>query len=179
MLKLGIRIAGKSHQVDIDVREGLDSQWYLYNEWGYTQNKCAITEPTCGICAENHTTSVHLCRVSGCPSRQGIIYRRHEIFMSSNCSGIHPARASGCTCACSAKQAARDAKQEHTGRQETNESVENTFDKMSVVSFKIVEEDVMEGSSASDGNTNKHQENHPSDNYSNTDVLEVAPITNN
>jgi hypothetical protein len=47
-----------------------------------------------------------------------------------------------------ARQAARDAKQEQAGREETNKSVENEFDKMSVVSFEIVEEDVMEGGSA-------------------------------
>jgi hypothetical protein len=50
---------------------------------------------------------------------------------------------------------------------------------MSVVSFEIVEEDVMEGGSASDGNTNKQQEKQPSENCSSTDVLEAAPTTNN
>jgi hypothetical protein len=40
-------------------------------------------------------------------------------------------------------------------QRETNESVEYEFDKMSVVRFEIVEEDVMEWGSASDGNTNK------------------------
>jgi hypothetical protein len=54
MLKHGIRIAGKSYQVEIYVREGLDSQCQLCNEWGHTQNKCTKTEPTCGICAEKH-----------------------------------------------------------------------------------------------------------------------------
>jgi hypothetical protein len=63
--------------------------------------------------------------------------------------------------------------------EQTNESVENEFDKMSVVSFEIVEEDVMEGGSASDGNTNKQQEKQPSENCSSTDVLEAAPTTNN
>jgi hypothetical protein len=38
MLKHGIRIAGKSHQVEIYVHEGLDSQCHLCNEWGHTQN---------------------------------------------------------------------------------------------------------------------------------------------
>jgi hypothetical protein len=178
MLKHGIRIAGKSHQVEIYVREGLDSQCHLCNEWGHTQNKCTKTEPTCGICAEKHATSAHLCRVGGCPSKRGIICRRHEIFKCSNCSGAHPAGASGCTYARRARQAARDAKKEHAGREETNESVENEFDKMSVVSFEIVEEDVMEGGSASDGNTNIQQETQPSDNCSSTDVLEAAPTTN-
>jgi hypothetical protein len=50
---------------------------------------------------------------------------------------------------------------------------------MSVVSFEIVEEDVMEGGSASDSNTNKQQEKQPSENCSSTDVLEAAPTTNN
>jgi hypothetical protein len=54
MLKHGIRIAGKSHQVEICVREGLDSPCHLCNEWGHTQNKCTKTDPTCGICAEKH-----------------------------------------------------------------------------------------------------------------------------
>jgi hypothetical protein len=47
MLKHGIIIAGKSHQVEIYVREGLDSHCHLCNEWGHTQNKCTKTEPTC------------------------------------------------------------------------------------------------------------------------------------
>jgi hypothetical protein len=50
---------------------------------------------------------------------------------------------------------------------------------MSVVSFEIVKEDVMEGGSASDGNTNKQQEKQPSDNCRSTDVFEAAPTTNN
>jgi hypothetical protein len=50
---------------------------------------------------------------------------------------------------------------------------------MSVVSFEIVEEDVMEGGSASDGNTNEQQEKQPSEHCSSTDVLEAAPTTNN
>jgi hypothetical protein len=135
--------------------------------------------PTCGICAEKHATSAHLCRVGGCPSNRGIICRRHEIFKYSNCSGAHPAGASGCTYARRARQAARDAKKEHTAREQTNESVENECDKMSVVSFEIVEEDVMEGGSARDGNTNKQQEKQPSENCSSTDVLEAAPTINN
>jgi hypothetical protein len=156
-----------------------DSQCRLCNEWGHKQNKCTKTEPTCGICAEKQATSAHLCRVGGCPSKRGIICRRYEIFKCSNCSGAHPARASGCTYARRARQAARDAKTEHAGREVTNESVENEFYKMSVVSFEILEEDVMEGGSASDGNTNKQQEKQPSENCSSTDVLEAAPTTNN
>jgi hypothetical protein len=158
MLKHGIRIAGKSPQVEIYVREGLDSQCHLCNEWGHTQNMCTKTEPTCGICAEKHATSAYLCRVGGCPSKRGIICRPHEIFQCSNCSGAHPAGESRCTYARCARQGAQDAKKEHTGREETNESVENEFDKMSVVSFEIVEEDLMEGGSARDGNTNKQEE---------------------
>jgi hypothetical protein len=50
---------------------------------------------------------------------------------------------------------------------------------MSVVSFEIVEEDVMEGGTPNDGNTHKQQEKHPSENCSSTDVLEAAPTTNN
>jgi hypothetical protein len=179
MLKHGIRIAGKSYQVEIYVRQGLDSQCHLCNEWGHTQNKCTKTEPTCGICAEKHATSAHLCRVGRCPSKRGIICRRHEIFKCSNCSGAHPAGASGCTYARRARQAARDAKKEHAGREETNESVENEFDKMSVFSFEIVEEDVMVGRSASVGNTNKQQEEQLSENCCSTDVLEAAPTTHN
>jgi hypothetical protein len=53
----------------------------------------------------------------------------------------------------------QDAKKEHAGREETNKSVENEFDKMNVVSFEIVEEDVMEGGSARDGNTNNRKNN--------------------
>jgi hypothetical protein len=87
--------------------------------------------------------------------------------------------ASGCTYARRARQAARDAKKEQAGREETNESVENEFDKMSVVSFEKVEEDVMEGGSARGGNTNKQQEKQPSENCSSTDVVEAAPTTNN
>jgi hypothetical protein len=130
MLKHGIRIAGKSHQVEIYVHQGLDSQCQLCNEWQHTQNTCTKQEPTCGICGEKHATSAHLCRVGGCPSKRGIICRRHEIFKSSNCSGVHPAGASGCTYARRASQAAQDAKKEHAGREETNESLENEFDKM-------------------------------------------------
>jgi hypothetical protein len=44
---------------------------------------------------------------------------------------------------------------------------------MSVVSFEIVEEDVMEGGSASDGNTNKQQEKQPSENCSSTHYKEL------
>jgi hypothetical protein len=179
MLKLGIRIAGKSYQVQIYVCEGLDSQCHMYNEWGHTQNKYTKTEPRCGFSAEKHATSAYLCRVCGCPSNRGIICRRHEIFKCSNCSGAHPARASGCTYAHHARHAARDAKKEHAGREQTNESVENEFHTMSVVSFEIVEEDVMEGGSASDGNTNKQQEKQPSEICRSTNVLEAAPTTNN
>jgi hypothetical protein len=179
MLKHGIRIAGKSHQVKIYVRDGLDSQCQLCNEWGHTQNMCTKTEPPCGICAEEHATSAHLCRVGGCPSKRGIICRRHEIFKCSNCSGAHPAGASRCTYARHAKQAAQDAKKEQAGREETNGSVENEFDKMSVVSFEVVVEDVMEGGSARGGNTYKEQEKQPSENCSSTDVVEAAPTTNN
>jgi hypothetical protein len=46
-------------------------------------------------------------------------------------------------------------------------------------SFETVEEDVMDGGSASHGNTNKQQEKQPSENCSRTDVLEAAPTTNN
>jgi hypothetical protein len=56
MLKHEIRIAGKSHQPEIHVREGLDSQCQLCNKWGHTQHKCTKTEPICGICAEKHAT---------------------------------------------------------------------------------------------------------------------------
>jgi hypothetical protein len=49
---------------------------------------------------------------------------------------------------------------------------------MSVVSFVIVEDDVMERGPARDGNTNK-QEKHPSENCSSTDGLEAALTTNN
>jgi hypothetical protein len=94
-------------------------------------------------------------RKSGLPSQ---LQRQIEIFKCSNCSGTHLASVSGCTYARRARQAARDAKQEQTGREETNKSVENEFDKMSVVSFEIVEQDVMEGCSARDGNTNNQQE---------------------
>jgi hypothetical protein len=64
--------------------------------------------------------------------------QRHEIFNCSNGSGAHPARARGCTYARHGRQAAWDAKKEHAGRKKTNESVENEFVKMSVVSFEIV-----------------------------------------
>jgi hypothetical protein len=50
---------------------------------------------------------------------------------------------------------------------------------MSVVSFEIVEEDVIEEGSARDGNTNKQQEKQPRENYSSTDVLEAALNSNN
>jgi hypothetical protein len=50
---------------------------------------------------------------------------------------------------------------------------------MSVVRFEIVEEDVMEGGSASDGYTNKQGEKQLSENCSSTDGLEAAPTTNN
>jgi hypothetical protein len=144
----------------------------------YTE-QCTKTEPTCGICAEKHATSAHLCRVGGCPSKRGIICRRHEIFKCSNGSGAHPVGASGCTYARCARRAARDAKKEQAGREKTNESLENEFDKMSVVSFEIVEEDVMEGGSARGGNTNKQLKKQPTENCSSTDVVEAAPTTNN
>jgi hypothetical protein len=116
MLKDGIRIAGKSHEVEIYVREGLDSQCHLCNKWGHTWNKCPKTEPPCGICAEKHVTSAHLCRVGRCPSKQGIICRQHEIFKCRNQSGGYPSRASSCTYAHCARQAVCDAHREHVGR---------------------------------------------------------------
>jgi hypothetical protein len=154
MLKHRIRFADKSHQFEIYVRLGLDSHYYLCNKLGHTENKDTKTEPTCGICAEKDVTSGHLCRVYGCLSKRWIICYQHEIVNCSNCSGAHPARANGCTYARRIRQAALDTKKEHAGREETHESVENEFDKVSVVSFGIVEEDMMEGGSARDGNTN-------------------------
>jgi hypothetical protein len=179
MLKHGIRIAGTLHQVEIYVREGLDSECDLCNEWGHTQNKCTKTEPTCGICAKNHATSPHLYRVGGCPSNRGTICPQHEIFKCSNCSGVHPAGASGCTYARRARQAAREAKKKHAGSEKTNGSVENKFDKICVVSFEIVKEDMMERGSARDGNTNKQLEKQSSETCSSTDILSAAPTTNN
>jgi hypothetical protein len=116
----------------------------LVYEYGHTQNKYTKTEPICGSCAEKHATSAHLCRVGGCPSNRGILCRRYEIFKCRNCLGAHPARPSGCTYARRARQAAREAKKDQQA-EKTNELVENEFNMMSVVSFEIVEEDVMEG----------------------------------
>jgi hypothetical protein len=154
------------------------SQCHLCNEWGHTQNKCTKTEATCRICAEKHATSAQLCRVGGCQSKRGIICRRHQIFKCSKFSGAHPAGACGCTYARRAWQAAWDSKKEQAGKEETNKLVENEFEKMSVVSFEIVEEDFMEGGSARDRNSNK-QKKQLSENCSSTDVLEAATTTNN
>jgi hypothetical protein len=43
----------------------------------------------------------------------------------------------------------------YASREETNESVKNQSDKLSIVSFELVDEYVMEGCSAIDENTNK------------------------
>jgi hypothetical protein len=48
-----------------------------------------------------------------------------------------------------------DTEKKYAGREETNESVENQFDKISIVSFELIDEYVMEGCSAIDENTNK------------------------
>jgi hypothetical protein len=111
--------------------------------------------------------------VRGCAFNRGIICRRHEIFECSNCSGAHPAGASGCTYARRARQAARNAKKEHAGREETKNLVEN------VVSFEIVEVDETEGGSAKNGNTNKEPEKQLSENCTTTDVLEAATTIKN
>jgi hypothetical protein len=108
MLKQGIRIAGKSHQVESYVYKGLESQCHLCTKWGHIQNKSTKTEPTCRIYAEQHTISAHLCRVGGCPSKRRIICQRHEILKYSNCLGAHPTRASGYTYDSHARHAARD-----------------------------------------------------------------------
>jgi hypothetical protein len=72
-----------------------------------------------------------------------------------------------------------DVNKEETDREKTNELVEHEFDKLSIVSLEIVEEDMMEWGSVSDGNTNKQQEKQRSKHCSSTDVLETALTTNN
>jgi hypothetical protein len=174
LLKHGIRIAGKFHQAEVYVREGLDSQCGLCNEWGHTQNRCIKTEPVCGICAEEHSTTAHLCKVGSCSSRPGAICRRHEIFKCSNCAGAHPATASSCS-------AARQAKNEKTCDQETKNALETELDKMSIISFEMEENEVMQGDQEGDSDTNKTQDNTATmgSAISNNDVSEAATSPNN
>jgi hypothetical protein len=179
MLKHGIRIAGKSHECEIYVREGLDSQCNFCNEWGHRQNKCIKTEPTCGICAEKHATTAPLCKVGGCASKRGMLCRRHEIFKCSNCSGAHAAGANSCTHARRARLAAREAKTEHANKEETNKLIENEFDKMSVISFEIVEDEMTGGGLNREGDTNDKEQSAAGNTSNNTNVMESATTTNN
>jgi hypothetical protein len=181
LLKNGIRIAGKSHQAEVYVREGLDSQCGLCNEWGHTKNRCIKTEPVCGICAEEHSTTAHLCKVGGCASRRRAICRRHEIFKCSNCAGAHPATASRCSAARRARQAARQAKNEKTYDQETKNALETELDKMSIISFEMEENEVMQEDQEGDNDTNKTQDNTATmgSAISNSDVSEAATSPNN
>jgi phosphoribosylanthranilate isomerase len=92
---------------------------------------------------------------------------------------VHTPQEQAAALSCRARLAAPEAKNEHTNKEETNKLIENEFDKMSVISFEMVEDEVMGGGLNRDGDTNDKEQSAARNTSNNSDVMEAPTTTNN
>jgi hypothetical protein len=94
LLKKGVTIVGRSHEVTSYEEERADSQCGTCQGWGHIEIKCAFpTNPRCAICAKGHRTNQHVCQVVGCGAGKECA---HDDTKCANCRGAHMATSATC-----------------------------------------------------------------------------------
>jgi hypothetical protein len=83
-------MTGNTHKVEH--YDEVDNTTICKSCWkhGHGLHNCPTPDkPRCGICAGDHSTNEHKCKVRACQSSKGRRCYTHEILQCANCGGDH------------------------------------------------------------------------------------------